>query len=81
MEFRMGGPRAFVLAGAGRLGYIPYPITESLCRSSLGLSTDEPWPVSFSELNPTTRVYLFTPHPWRQEELAAISTHPFEPVR
>jgi uncharacterized protein DUF3142 len=72
MEFRMGGPRALAVAGTTR----PYSITEPLCRSSLGLSTDEPWPPSLSALNPSTRVYLFAPRPWRPAELAAISTMP-----
>lgn len=81
MEFRMGGPRAFALAGAAHPAFVPYPITEPLCRSSIGLSTDEPWPASFSTRNPTTRVYLFAPRPWRREELASISTKPLERVR
>jgi hypothetical protein len=72
MEFRMGGPHALAITGARP----HYQITEPLCRTSLGLSTDEPWPASFSELNPSTRVYLFAPHSWRQEDLAAISTSP-----
>jgi hypothetical protein len=69
MEFSMGGPRALALTGARP----HYQITEPLCRTSLGLSTDEPWPASFSTLNPSTRVYLFAPRPWRPEDLAAIS--------
>lgn len=74
MEFRMGGPRALSLHGRARL---PYPIVEPLCRTSLGLSTDEPWPASLaSSLNPATRVYLFAPRPWQPEELAAIATSP-----
>ena len=77
MEFRMGGPRALAFANSTRLrNAIRYPITEPLCRTSLGLSTDEPWPASISSLNPATRVYLFSPHPWRPAELAAISTTP-----
>jgi Protein of unknown function (DUF3142) len=43
---------------------------------ALGLSTDEPWPPSLAALNPSTRVYLFAPRPWRPAELAAISTTP-----
>ena len=73
MEFRMGGPRALAFARTKRLSY---PITEPLCRTSLGLSTDEPWPASVAALNPSTRVYLFAPRPWRPAELAAISTTP-----
>jgi hypothetical protein len=80
MEFRMGGPRAKALARAGHPRHTPYPITEPLCRTSLGLSTDEPWPASLATLHPSTRVYLFAPRPWRPEELAAISTRPLPPL-
>jgi hypothetical protein len=73
MEFRMGGPRGMAFASSTRP---TYAITEPLCRTSLGLSTDEPWPASVSTLNPSTRVYLFAPRPWRPAELAAISTTP-----
>ena len=77
MEFRMGGPRALAFTASTRPHF---PITEALCRTSLGLSTDEPWPRSISTLNPATRVYLFAPRPWRQQELAAISTTPLPPL-
>jgi Protein of unknown function (DUF3142) len=73
MEFRMGGPRTLAFTSTTRLRYA---ITEPLCRTSLGLSTDEPWPASLAALNPSTRVYLFAPRPWRPAELAAISTTP-----
>jgi Protein of unknown function (DUF3142) len=73
MEFRMGGPRALAFTSTTRPRY---SITEPLCRTSLGLSTDEPWPPSLAALNPSTRVYLFAPRPWRPAELAAISTTP-----
>ncbi|MFL6428819.1 MAG: DUF3142 domain-containing protein [Acidobacteriaceae bacterium] len=72
MEFRMGGPRALAFNGTSRR----YAITEPLCRTSLGLSTDEPWPASVAALNPSTRVYLFAPRPWRPAELSAIATTP-----
>ena len=73
MEFRMGGPRTLAFTGTARTHYA---ITEPLCRTSLGLSTDEPWPASLSALNPSTRVYLFAPRPWRPAEFAAIATAP-----
>jgi hypothetical protein len=77
MEFRMGGPRARAFAASTHPRYaLRYPISEPLCRGSLGLSTDEPWPASISSLNPSTRVYLFAPRPWRPAEFAAISTTP-----
>ena len=72
MEFRMGGPRTL----AASISRSRNAITEPLCRTSLGLSTDEPWPASLSALNPSTRVYLFAPRPWRPAEFAAISTAP-----
>jgi Protein of unknown function (DUF3142) len=75
MEFRMGGPRAMAFGTRQRYA-TPYPITEPLCRTSLGLSTDEPWPASVSTLNPSTRVYLFAPRPWQPAKFAAISTMP-----
>jgi len=73
MEFRMGGPRALAFI---RTTHPRYAITEPLCRTSLGLSTDEPWPASLSALNPSTRVYLFAPRPWQPASLAAIATTP-----
>ena len=72
MEFRMGGPRTL----AASISRSRNAITEPLCRTSLGLSTDEPWPASLSAINPSTRVYLFAPRPWRPAEFAAISTAP-----
>ena len=69
----MGGPRALARDASMHLRY---PVTEPLCRTSLGLSTDEPWPASISSLDPATRVYLFAPRPWRPAELDAISTTP-----
>jgi len=69
MEFRMGGPSRLA-----RLPHAaPFPITEPLCRTSLGLSTDEPWP---SPLSSAIRVYLFAPHPWQPAALAAFATQP-----
>jgi hypothetical protein len=73
MEFRMGGPRVLAFTSNTRPHYV---ITEPLCRSSIGLSTDEPWPASLAALNPSTRVYLFAPRPWQPAELTAVSTTP-----
>jgi hypothetical protein len=74
MEFRMGGPRPLALASTAHLS--AYRITEPLCRSSIGLSTDELRPRPVTAVNPSTRVYLFAPRPWRPAELAAISATP-----
>ncbi len=45
------------------------PVRQPSCRGSLGLSTDESWP----EVNPAARVYLFAPHPWFADQLAAAA--------
>lgn len=41
-------------------------IESSICRSSIGLSIDEPWPTR----RPAgiDRVYLFSPHAWTQDD-------------
>ena len=68
MFFRMGGPRS--LPAQLR----PQPLREPLCRTSLGLSTDEAWPPQADRLHPAARVYLFSPGPWRPEQLQAVAT-------
>ena len=72
MYFRMGGLRAESKTSAGH----DYSIQEPLCRTSIGLSTDEPWPTKVATLNPATRIYLFAPHPWRPSELKSIAETP-----
>src|SRR6185312_13566586 len=69
MFFRMGGPRALSSNAKGR-----YRLREPLCRSSIGVATDESWPTNFGELNPAGRVYIFAPRPWRDVQLAAVAT-------
>jgi len=71
MFFRMGGPRAFSSSAKGR-----YRLREPLCRSSIGVATDESWPANFGELNPASRVYIFAPGPWQDAQLAAVATVP-----
>jgi hypothetical protein len=71
MFFRMGGPRAIADNGASQ-----YALVEPLCRTSLGVSTDEPWPVNVAALNPSTRIYVFAPRPWRSSQLAIVATTP-----
>jgi hypothetical protein len=41
-------------------------LNSAMCRSSIGLSTDEPWPAK----RPAgiTRIYLFSPLAWTHEE-------------
>jgi hypothetical protein len=41
-------------------------ISSPPCRSSIGLSTDEPWPVRRSAT--IQRIYLFSPRAWTREE-------------
>lgn len=55
MFFRMG-------PGESREMAIKSPV----CRASIGLSTDEPWPAR----RPAGihRIYVFNPHPWTREE-------------
>lgn len=48
------------------------PVRQPLCRSSLGLSTDESWP----EIPSTARVYLFAPGPWQPTQLATVADLP-----
>jgi hypothetical protein len=66
MFFRMGGSS---LSGESKSGYT---IREPLCRGSIGISTDESWPL----LDHGTRIYLFAPHPWTPRQLAALSGVP-----
>jgi hypothetical protein len=69
MFFRMGGPRAIAGNSASQ-----YQLVEPLCRTSLGVATDEPWPSNVATLNPSTRIYLFAPRPWQDRQLATIAT-------
>ena len=43
-------------------------VRSKICASSIGLSTDEPWPAYRSR--GLARIYLFTPRPWTPEEYA-----------
>jgi hypothetical protein len=74
MLFRMGVDRENILhaLAAGD------DFREPLCRTSLGVSTDEPWPEipdqPFSAKNwwAGRRVYVFNPHPWTKASFEAI---------
>jgi hypothetical protein len=61
MFFRMGRD----LRSSNGPGW-SYPVHEPLCKTSVGVSTDEPWPV----LQPDQRVYVFHPGPWNPTALA-----------
>ena len=55
MLFRMGeGPRARKSDGW------QYQASETSCQTSVGVSTDEPWPA----INPNQRIYVFHPRAW-----------------
>ncbi len=64
MLFRMGRDRTRVLEALrdGR------DFSERLCRSSIGVSMDEPWPVSLL----SRRVYVFSPHAWTSTSYADV---------
>jgi len=64
MLFRMGVDRANILR-ALRDGD---DFREPLCRTSVGVSTDEPWP----EIGRGRRVYVFNPHAWTANSFQAV---------
>ena len=64
MLFRMGKDRANIvraLATGDDFG-------EPLCRTSVGVSTDEPWP----HIASGRRVYVFNPRPWTETSFQAV---------
>ena len=66
MFFRLGGH-----AGPNE-DKTSIPVREPLCRSSVGISTDESWP----HLRAAGRVYLFAPRPWLTEQVTAAAALP-----
>ncbi len=66
MFFRMGGPRSISSVGH-------YRLVEPLCRTSVGLATDEPWPVDVAAIEPSSRIYLFAPRPWQEAQLRVVA--------
>ena len=73
MFFRMGGAAA-TRSTAPRTQSV---IEEPLCSGAIGVSTDEAWPV----LRPDERVYVFSPAPWTQNELARINRFGYQGLR
>jgi len=71
MLFRMGGPRKMNTSGSQVCRF-----AEPLCRSSVGLATDERWPSSVVTLNSATRLYFFAPRSWTPSQLSAVASHP-----
>jgi Protein of unknown function (DUF3142) len=51
-------------------------VREPLCRTSIGLSTDESWPATTQSAAQATtrRIYLFSPQSWRPEQLLAAAS-------
>jgi hypothetical protein len=64
MFFRLGGRSRPDDSKSG------YRIREPLCRGSVGISTDESWPVLGAE----QRIYLFAPRPWTPMQLTAVQS-------
>jgi hypothetical protein len=65
MLFRMGTGQSEVKSWLGSAKEFP----AAVCRDSLGISTDEPW----KSLPTGRRVYAFSPKPWDQNSLDALS--------
>lgn len=65
MLFRLGVGQNEVTSWIGSERDFQQP----LCRGSLGISTDEPW----KSLPSGRRVYAFSPRPWTERSLAALS--------
>ncbi len=63
MFFRMGRD-----AGPSHAPGWSYPIREPLCMTSVGVSSDEPWPLISSD----RRIYVFHPGPWNTIALENI---------
>ena len=63
MMFRMGPDRAAVEEALAAGDF-----REPLCRHSVGISTDEPWPTIFH----SRRVYIFSPKPWTDSSFSAL---------
>jgi hypothetical protein len=64
MLFRMGPDRAAIVQSLAW----GQDFREPLCRGSLGVSTDEPWPAPLLDRH----VYVFHPRAWDQESFAAV---------
>ena len=72
MLFRMGVDRENILRALAAGD----DFREPLCRSSIGVSTDEPWPeissASGARWSVGRRVYVFNPHPWTKASFEAV---------
>jgi len=68
MLFRMGPDRAAILQSLAW----GQDFREPLCRGSLGVSTDEPWPAPLPASLLGRHVYVFHPRAWTQQSFAAV---------
>jgi hypothetical protein len=66
MMFRMGPDRASIEESL----VADSDFREPLCRHSVGVSTDEPWPTTFRG----RRVYIFSPRPWTESTFSVLKT-------
>lgn len=64
MLFRMGMDRANIIDALATGD----DFREPLCRSSIGISTDEPWPQRLTD----RRIYIFNPHTWNSTSFNAV---------
>jgi hypothetical protein len=64
MMFRMGHDQATIAES-----FAPgNDFLEPLCRTSFGVSTDEPWPAVLRG----RRIYVFSPTPWNEHSFSAV---------
>ena len=68
MLFRMGADRADILQSLA----VGEDFREPLCRGSVGVSTDEPWPTPLPASLLGRHVYVFHPQAWSQQSFAAV---------
>ncbi len=68
MLFRMGPDRAAILQSLAW----GQDFRQPLCRGSVGVSTDEPWPAPLLASLLGRHVYVFHPRSWTQESFAAV---------
>jgi hypothetical protein len=68
MLFRMGPDRAAILQSLAW----GQDFRQPLCRTSVGVSTDEPWPAPLPASLLGRHVYVFHPQAWTQQSFAAV---------
>jgi hypothetical protein len=68
MLFRMGPDRAAILQSLAW----GQDFRQPLCRGSVGVSTDEPWPAPLPASLRGRHVYVFHPQAWTEQSFAAV---------